>query len=246
MIELEYLPLFLFLISLVAFLYASVGHGGASGYLATLALFSVAPATMKSSALILNVFVSGISFIQYYGEGHFNRKFFIPFGLASVPASYVGAMYPLSDGVYKKTLGVVVILSIIRFLGFGNSSTEQVKQVPILAALFTGMCIGLLSGMLGIGGGIILSPVILLFHWAGMKRTAATSALFILVNSISGLLALSMKGFQLDSQVYYWLIAAIVGGLLGSYLGAKKFNIISLKYLLAIVLTIAGLKLILS
>jgi uncharacterized membrane protein YfcA len=235
---------FLLLITAMAFMYASVGHGGASGYLAVLALFSIDISIMKSSALILNIFVSLISFSQYYKEGYFKWKVFIPFALTSIPASYIGATMPLSSDIYKKILGICLLFPILRLVGLFGKEREDTKELKLVYGLMIGAIIGFLSGMIGIGGGIILSPVILLFHWAKMKETAAISALFILVNSISGLSALVMKGFMPNPEIYIWLAAAIAGGFGGAYLGSKKFNNTILKYILAGVLLIASIKLI--
>ena len=242
----SFLPIFLFLLVTMAFMYAAVGHGGASGYLAVLALFSVEPSVMKSSALILNIFVSLISFAQYYRGGYFKWKLFLPFAVASIPAAYLGATVPLSGGIYKKVLGVCLSFPILRLAGFLGKETEETQELKWTYGLIIGAVIGFLSGMIGIGGGIILSPVILLFHWAKMKETAAVSALFILVNSISGLIALTSKGFTPNPEIYIWLVAAVIGGFAGAYLGSKKFNNNVLKYILAAVLLVASVKLILT
>jgi len=241
-----YLPLFLALILVMAFMYASVGHGGASGYLAILALFSVEPSLMKSSALILNIFVSLISFAQYYRGGHFRWKLFLPFAIASIPASYLGASIPLGADIYKKILGICLIFPVLRLAGLFGKESNETRELPFIYGLLIGAIIGFLSGMIGIGGGIILSPVILLFHWANMKETAAVSALFILVNSISGLLALTAKGFSPSPEIYTWLIVAIIGGYAGAYLGSRRFNNTVLRYILASVLLVASIKLILT
>ena len=243
-IELSYL--FLLLLFVVAFLYSSVGHGGASGYLALMALFSVAPPIMKSSALLLNIFVSLIAFIQYYCGGYFKWKLFLPFAIASVPAAFIGASITVDAVIYKKVLGVILIFPILRLFGLFNTESEELKEVNIIIALIAGAVIGFLSGMLGIGGGIILSPVILFMHWGNMKQTASVSALFIFVNSIAGFTSLLSKGISIDKAVYLWLIIAVVGGLTGAYFGSKKWNNLWLKRVLAIVLCIASFKLLAS
>lgn len=237
------LPLFLLLLASMAFMYAAVGHGGASGYLAVLALFSMEPSLMKSSALILNVFVSLISFVHYYREGHFRWPLFVPFAVTSIPAAYIGAIFSLSTSVYKKVLGICLFFAILRLVGIVGKESDQTRDLKWGYGLLAGAIIGLLSGMIGIGGGIILSPVILLFQWAKMKETAAVSALFILVNSISGLAALFIKGFTPAPEIYSWLTVAILGGFAGAYLGSKRFNNDLLRYLLAFVLLIASIKL---
>ncbi len=238
--------LFLILLLIVAFLYASVGHGGASGYLALMALFNFAPPVMKSSALLLNIFVSFIAFVQYYRGGYFKWKLFLPFAIASVPAAFIGASVTVDAIIYKKILGVVLLFPILRLFGVFNTESEEQKEINITIALIVGACIGFLSGMLGIGGGIILSPVILLLHWGNMKQTASVSALFIFVNSISGFAGLMSKGIKINTIVYLWLIIAITGGLLGAYFGSRKWDNTVLKRVLAIVLCIASFKLIFS
>lgn len=234
------------LLMIVAFLYASVGHGGASGYLAVLALVGgVSNADMKSSALILNLLVSLVAFWQF--RQHFQWELFWAFALLSVPAAYFGAQIPITDGVYKKLLAVFLAFPILRLM-ISLAPKKQTGPVatnvpPIGIALAIGAVIGLLSGMLGIGGGILLSPLILLLGWADMKPTAAVSALFIFVNSLSGLAGLLAKGFEPPSFVYVWLGFAFVGGLAGAYMGSQKLNTVALRYTLALVLSIAALKL---
>ncbi len=157
--------LFVFMLFAVAFLYASVGHGGASGYLALMALFGIAPASMKSSALIMNIFVSFTAFYAYYKGGYFKWKLFLPFAIASIPASFIGAYLTVDTLLYKRILGLILILPILRLLGLLGKESEATKEINHFIAFIVGAAVGLLSGMIGIGGGIILSPVILLLHW---------------------------------------------------------------------------------
>lgn len=238
--------LFIPLLFIVAFLYASVGHGGASGYLALMALFSFNPSVMKSSALILNICVSIIAFYQYYKGGYFKWQLFLPFIITSVPASFIGAYITVDADIYKKILGVLLLFPILRLLGVFGKENEKLKEIKWLWALFIGAIIGLLSGMIGIGGGIILSPVILLLHWGNIKQSAAVSALFIFVNSIAGITGLMIKGVSIDNYVFLWLPVAITGGVAGAYVAQKKLNNQTLKILLASVLVIASVKLLLT
>lgn len=235
--------LFYIFLPVVAFLYAAVGHGGASGYLALMAFFSFAPDFMRPTALLLNLAVSLIAFIQYHKQGHFSWKLFWPFAIASVPAAFIGGMLVVDADVYKKILAILLLFSVIRLLGFKTKDAKIESQPQILIALAIGALIGFLSGMIGIGGGIILSPVILLLHWADMKKTAAVSALFIFVNSLAGLAGLFTKGIHLESQMIWMLLIAFAGGALGSYFGAGHFENKKLKWILAFVLLIASLKL---
>lgn len=239
------LYLLLLLLAVIAFLYSSVGHGGASGYLAAMTLMGVAPIMMKPSALIMNLAVSLFSFIGFYRAGFFRMNLFLPFAISSVPMAFLGGTMTLSDSIYKKILAVCILLSIIRLLYQFKSQEEFNRPIPIWAGLLSGGLIGLLSGMIGIGGGIILSPLMLLMKWSNLKETAAVSALFIFVNSLSGLYGQMLKGgIHLTENLQWAVMATIVGGLLGSYFGSQKFNIPTLRYLLSIGLTIASLKLI--
>ncbi len=226
----------------MASLYSSVGHGGASGYLAVMALFSIAPVIMKQSALILNLGVSIISFFQFYRKGFFKWRNFWPFALGSIPMSYVGSQWILSDSAYKKVLAVCLFIAVLRIL-FQSAPKANQKSVPVWAALLIGGIIGLISGMIGIGGGILLSPIILLFAWANMKETAAVSALFIFVNSLAGLLAVK-NWIALEQKDFFWMIlASLLGGLLGSTWGSTIASPKWIKYVLGLVLIIASLKL---
>jgi uncharacterized membrane protein YfcA len=238
------LLLLLILLCLVAFLYSSVGHGGASGYLAVMAIMGVAPAMMKSSALVMNLAVSLFSFIGFYRAGHFRFKLFLPFALASIPMAFLGGTMTLSDSIYKKILAVCILFSIVRLI-YKFDTNENNRPIPIWAGVLSGGLIGLLSGMIGIGGGIILSPLMLLMRWANLKETAAVSALFIFVNSLSGLYGqLHKGGISLPENMQWAVLATIIGGLAGSYFGSQKFQIPTLKKLLAVGLVIACLKLI--
>lgn len=235
--------LFYSLLFLVAFLYASVGHGGASGYLALMALFSVAPEVMKPTALLLNLFVSSVSFIQFYRGGYFKWSIFWPFAIASIPMAYAGGLVHVDGNIYKKILGVLLIIPIVRFLFFSNIKVEEIKQSNIALSLLIGAVIGFLSGLIGIGGGIILSPVLLLLKWTDMKQTAAISALFIFVNSISGLTGQLQQGITFSNDMYAYVGIAFAGGLCGAYFGSLKFNQVILKNVLALVLIVAAYKL---
>ncbi|MBI4931462.1 MAG: sulfite exporter TauE/SafE family protein [Bacteroidetes bacterium] len=235
--------LFILLLFIVAFLYASVGHGGASGYLALMALFGIAPSVMKSSALLMNIFVSLIAFYEYYRGGHFRWKLFFPFAIASIPFSFMGAYITLDAFLYKKILGVILIFPILRLFGIFGKGNESEKEINRTWAFALGALIGLLSGIIGIGGGIILSPIILLLHWGNMKETAAVSALFIFVNSVSGLAGVFSNGVSIDHSVYVWVFVALLGGFSGAYFGSRKLNNPVLKKILSVVLVIASVKL---
>ncbi|WP_462254275.1 sulfite exporter TauE/SafE family protein [Ferruginibacter sp.] len=239
----ENIYLFYGLLFLVAFLYASVGHGGASGYLALMAIFSFTPDVMKPTALLLNLFVSLTSFIQFYRGKHFDWKIFLPFAIASVPMAFVGGLISIDTFVYKKILGLLLIIPIIRFLFFNTVAADDLKKSNTVLSLVIGAGIGLLSGMIGIGGGIILTPVLLLLKWTDMKKAAGTSALFIFVNSIAGLAGQLTKGIHFSTDMYAFVAIAFAGGVCGAYFGSLKFNQTILKYMLAVVLMLASYKL---
>lgn len=243
MLQTENIYIFLLLLPIVAFLYASVGHGGASGYLALMALFSFAPETMKPTALLLNLFVAGIAFYHYYKAGHFKMKLFIPFAITSIPLAFMGGMIEIDAHIYKRILAVLLIFAILKMLNVFGKESEFTKDLKLWHGLVIGGLIGFFSGLIGIGGGIILTPVILLLHWGKMKEAAAVSALFIWVNSASGLIGQFTSGVTLSSQSFVLVAFALVGGFFGSYYGSKKFNNLRLRYLLAFVLTIASAKL---
>ncbi|MDZ4707602.1 MAG: sulfite exporter TauE/SafE family protein [Saprospiraceae bacterium] len=234
---------FYILLFIVAFLYASVGHGGASGYLALMALAGFAPAEMRPTALILNLFVSATSFIQYYRGGHFKLRIFWPFILASIPMAFWGGRIDIDDAFYKQLLGILLLVPIIRFIFYPNPSIEELKKASPVFSLGIGAMIGFLSGLIGIGGGILLSPVLLLLKWTDQKQTAAISALFILINSASGLIGQWTKGIQISSGMFLLVVVAFVGGLCGAFLGSLRFDQKVLKYILAAVLMLAAFKL---
>lgn len=234
---------FCLLLFVVAFLYASVGHGGASGYLALMAVFNVAPEVMKPTALLLNLFVSLTSFVQFYRGGHFRWKVFWPFAAASVPLAYLGGLVMVDAVVYKKILGVLLLIPIVRFFFFSNTKAEDQRESNAALSLLIGGTIGFLSGLIGIGGGILLSPMLLLLRWTNQKQTAAISALFIFVNSLAGLAGQLAKGIRFTTDMYAYVAIAFVGGLCGAYLGALKFRQTILKNVLATVLLLAVYKL---
>ncbi len=234
---------FYILLFIVAFLYASVGHGGASGYLALMALFSVAPEVMKPTALLLNLFVSLTAFIQFYRGKHFVWKVFLPLALASIPMAFVGGLITIDATLYKKILGLLLLFSVVRLLIPSKKNIIELHPSHFYGALLMGGVIGLLSGMIGIGGGVILSPLLLFFKWTDQKQTAAISALFIFVNSASGLMGQLTNGIQFSTDMYGYVGVAFVGGLGGAYFGAMKLKQSGMQIILAMVLAVASYKL---
>ena len=240
----ELMILFYFLMFTVAFLYASVGHGGASGYLALGAIFDLTKEVMRPTALLLNLFVSLTSFIQFYRGKHFIFKIFLPLAIASVPMAFIGGRINIDTGTYKIILGILLLVPIIRFLFFPNIPVTEIRKSNAGISLLIGASIGFISGIIGIGGGIILSPLLLLLKWTDQKQTAAISALFIFVNSMSGLLGQWTKGIDFKTNMIGYVAVAFAGGLCGAYFGAMKFNQNVLRILLAGVLMMAAYKLI--
>jgi uncharacterized membrane protein YfcA len=230
-------------IFLVAILYSSVGHGGASGYLAVMALLSIPQATTRPSALLLNIFVAVVGTIQFYRAGHFSWRVLLPFAATSIPFAFIGGMITLPAVAYKIVLGAVLIAAAVR-LAWNLKSDAGTKDPSISIALIVGAAIGLLSGLVGVGGGIFLTPILLLMNWSETKTAAGVSAMFILVNSIAGLAGNYPQLISLPSNVWFWIVAAVAGGVIGATLGAKRFDSLTLRRLLAVVLLFAGVKLI--
>ena len=278
----------LLLFFVIAFLYSAVGHGGASGYLALMSILQVAPEHMKPVALILNLVVSGIAFIQFYRQGHFLWRLFLPIAALSIPMAYLGGFTPLKDDVYQFGLGVFLLVSVVLLninlrgrISLKNDddkrvladNASQLSREYFLAAAVMGGGIGYVSGLLGIGGGILLSPVLLLLGWTQQKQTAAMGAAFIFVNSMSGLVGFVQQHPLWESTAekvsgvagqaitdgsvleIYWLSVlmivgalitpVILGGVAGSWYGSKKFSHRGMKGILSVVLLIAAIKLLL-
>ena len=235
--------LFYFLLFLVAFLYASIGHGGASGYLALMALFNFAPDVMKPSALLLNIFVSFVAFIQYYRGGHFSWKIFLPLAATSIPFAFWGGLLKIDPYLYKKILGILLLIPALRFIFFKNKIEVDIKKPQSGVLLIMGALIGFLSGLIGIGGGIMLSPLLVLLKWCDIKKIAGISALFIFVNSLSGLAGQVSNGIHFSGNISIFVGIAFGGGIIGSYMGSMKFNAAVLKYLLSLTLLMASYKL---
>jgi Predicted permeases len=243
-------PDFLFALAalffLVGLLHASVGQGGASGYLAILSLFGLAPAIVSTSALLLNVLVAGTAFVTFYRAGHFSWRLTWPFVLTSVPAALVGGLIPVTAEVYRLLLGGVLAYAGLRLMLHSRHGqrVEHYQSPALRIALPTGAGIGLLSGIVGVGGGIFLSPLMILLRWADAKNTAATSAAFIVINSIAGLSGRLIAGRFVVGDLLPLMLAAFAGGLVGAYLGAHRFNSSLLRRVLGVVLLVAALRLI--
>lgn len=234
------------LIFIAALMYSAVGHAGASGYLAVMALLGTAPAVMRPTALILNIAVAAIGTVQFVRAGYFRWSLFWPFAVGSIPAAYLGGHITLPGTTYRVVVGVVLLLSAARFVIQLRAADEVRRTIPLPLAFIIGAALGFLAGLTGVGGGIFLSPVLLIGGWANLRTTAATSVTFILANSIAGLLAKPAAIEAASHIAPTWAVAAVVGGLIGSYLGSRRLPSPALRGVLAAVLIAAGLKLVVS
>lgn len=239
----EIIPLFF----LVAFLFSSVGHGGASGYLALFALAGLARSEIAPVVLVLNILVASSSFINYYRAKHFSIQLLLPFIISSIPAAFVGGLLKVSSFTFAIILGSVLLLAAVRLLLVKDQIETRWQKYSGKAFYWgipIGFVIGILSGITGVGGGIFLSPFLLLTGWADAKKTAAVSGAFIILNSLSALVAKSLSApINLDIALILGVVV-LIAGQLGSRLGAFKFQPEILQKLLGAVLLIAGFKII--
>jgi uncharacterized membrane protein YfcA len=231
-----------FFVPLIAFVYASVGFGGATGYLAVMGLFGVEPKIMASTALILNIFVAGISFITYFRAGHLRRDLLVPFIITSIPAAFIGGSFKLDDKTYSILLYSILTFVALRLVFFSrkHEDLEPLRPVPFGVALIIGFIIGLLSGMVGIGGGIFLSPIILYARWGNSKQAATVAAAFIVLNSLSGFFGRLAGGTLIINSFSLLLLPlAIFGSFMGSWLGAQHLSNLNLRRSLGMVMSFA-------
>lgn len=237
------------LILIAAILYSSVGHAGASGYLAVMALFGLAPETMKPTALALNIVVAALATYRYTRAGQSDGKLLLPFIVTSIPAAFIGGLIHLPAIYYRPLVGGILLLSALQFFITATRARvedDHIHTPSFIVALFAGACLGLLAGLTGTGGGIFLSPLLLLNHWAPTRRASGIAAGFILVNSIAGLAGTRFSVESLPSALPFWMIAALLGGWIGTWLGTKQLSVPAIRRMLGIVLLIAGGKMLLS
>ena len=244
-------PLTLFLIAGLMFggaiLYASVGHAGASAYLAIMALFALPPEVMRPTALVLNILVASIATWRYARAGLFDWRLFWPFAVTAVPMAYVAGGISLPVEAFRPLLGVVLLLSALRLLWPKRIRALGPTRAPRLpVALLAGAGVGALSGLVGVGGGIFLSPLILFPGWAEPRTTSGTVAPFILLVSASGLLGSLASVGQLPAELPWFAFAVVAGGLVGTWLGARQLSARGLLYVLAAVELLAAAKLLTS
>lgn len=239
----EKLALLTAAIFLIAFLYSSVGHAGASGYIAVMGLFELAPEIIKPMVLGLNILVACIAAWHFGRAGHFSWHLFWPFAVLSIPFAFLGGYISLPNQTFKVLVGLVLLFSAVRFIARPPEDTAG-REPSLRVAIPIGGGLGLLAGLTGTGGGIFLTPLLLFMHWARARSAAAVSAVFILVNSVSGLLGNLSSTKSIPTFTAQLAVAAVVGGAAGSYYGSRRFEPATIKRLLAVVLLIAGAKLI--
>lgn len=232
------------LLLLGAVLYTSVGHAGSSVYIAIMSLFDLAVPVIKPTALILNIFVSSFASFRYLKAKLFDLKLFIPLALGAIPMAFLGGKITLTNDFYKPIVGVLLLISAATFLLPSKNAGEKIINPPSpLVAVLTGAAIGFLAGLTGTGGGIFLSPIALLLSWSSVKQISGTASLFILVNSIFGLLGHATSVSELPDSLPLFVLAVMIGALIGTKLGISKFSNAGVKKALGYVLIIAGLKL---
>jgi len=232
------------LLFIAAVLYTSVGHAGASGYLAAMALYGLLPEKMRPVAFVLNLIAATPTTIQFTTAGHFDRRLFIPLAIGSIPFAFLGSSLTLPDSIIKIIIGIALVIASIRLLWSPRSVADDLRRMPIWLGILLGIGIGLVSGLTGVGGGIYLTPVLLIARWATPKTAAGVSAAFILVNSTAGLLARLTKPTNWPEELPVWAIVVILGSVIGSTLGSRVFGSPTIRRILAVVLLVAAGKLI--
>jgi len=233
------------LIFLAALLYSSVGFAGASGYLAAMALFGLAPEVMRPTALTLNIFVAVIATIKFYRAGAFSWRLFWPLAATSVPLAFVGGLIALPSELYNPVVGVALLYAAWMSLRRTPSQDQADPKAPSLViTALAGSAIGFLAGLTGVGGGIFLAPVLILSGWAEARIVAGIAAAFILVNSAAGLLGVLSMSLQLPEELPLLAAAAVIGGFIGSEVGSKHLGNVAIQRVLAVVLAIAGVKMV--
>jgi uncharacterized protein len=228
-----------------ALLYSSVGHAGASAYLAAMALVGVPVATMRPTALVLNLFVASIVTVRFTLAGHLPWRSLVPLAIGSVPAAFIGGSIELPGEIYRPLVAAVLVVGAWRLATSPTPEDDEERPgVPWVPGILSGATIGLLAGLTGTGGGIFLTPLLVLAGWTGTRDAAGLSGSFILVNSIAGLAGLLSGGLSLPPALPFWIGAVAAGGLIGSWLGAARYSILNLRRALAFVLLLAAAKLV--
>jgi len=233
-----------FLIFAIAVLYSSVGQAGASGYIAAMALFGVAPEVMKPCALILNILVATFGTVRFCRAGYFSWRVFLPLALGSVPFAYLGGRLTLPDVIYQQVVGAFLLFVAYRVLVPGEQRAGRVgRPIKVRLVILCGAGVGLLAGLTGVGGGIFLAPILFWMGRSEMRESAGISSAFILVNSVAAILGCLSRQTHIPNEIAFWAVAAVAGGLVGSEVALKHLGEIALRRMLAIVLAITGLRL---
>ena len=246
MTEIEILLALLFFA--VAVLYSSVGHAGASGYIAAMALLGFAPEQMRPTALALNLLVGGIGLFRFWRGGHVRWRNVLPFVLASAPAAFFAAQVKLPADSYSVLLGLVLLVAAAGvFRSASRAERDDIdsigRSVPWLPGLLIGGAIGVLSGLTGTGGAIFLTPLLLFARWMPTREASGTSVAFVWINSLTGLAGLLHASGTLPQALPMWLVAVALGAVLGTQLGLRWMPVKALRHALGVVLVIAALKL---
>ncbi|MCX5639361.1 MAG: sulfite exporter TauE/SafE family protein [Planctomycetota bacterium] len=234
------LEAFVLLLAFVAALYASVGHGGASGYLAVMALFGVGATVMRPSALVLNVLVSMIATLTFALAGQVRWRMLLPFIVTSVPMAFLGGTRTLPDGIFRMVVAIVLVCVAVRL--FIPSLPRPARALPLPFAIVIGAVIGALSGLVGVGGGIFLTPLLILGGWSTPREAAALSAPFILVNSIAGLGGMMTQGIQLPPWMWWACGAVVISGWIGAQWSVRGASQRTLRLLLGLIILLASVK----
>ena len=235
------------LLFFTALLYSSVGHAGASGYLAAMALAGVSPAIMKPTALALNICVAVIATFKFYRSGSFSWRLFIPLAITAIPLAYLGGRLSLPTHLYKPLVGVVLVYAAWRsFDTASGASSYEVRTPPLPLLMLVGAALGFLSGLTGVGGGIFLSPLLLFLRWAPLKVISGVAAAFILVNSVAGILGVMSSSTSFHPALPLWAVVVVVGGFIGAEYGSRRLRNPTIQRLLAVVLLVAGGKMMLA
>jgi len=229
----------------ISVLYSSVGQAGASGYIAAMAVFGFAPATIKPTAIVLNVLVAAVVSIRFYWGGHFSWRLLMPFALAALPTALIGGYVTLPPVAFNRLLGALLLIAAAPFF-FRRNVSSPVGQPHVVVALVTGAGIGLVSGLTGVGGGVLITPVLLYCRWATPKTAASVSAVFILINSLAALLGHLGATHNLPEHLTLFALCAFTGGMIGAHFGTAHLSAKAIYRILGVILFVAGGKLLLS
>jgi uncharacterized membrane protein YfcA len=225
-----------------AILYTSVGHAGASAYIAIMTLFDLPPLVIKPTALTLNIFVSSYTSFRYMRSNFFNKSLFKYLVIGSIPAAFIGGHINLPSQIYKPIIGILLLISGVRFLVQALQVDRAQRSINSGLAVLIGACVGLLSGITGTGGGIFLSPMIIWLGWVSVKQASGTVAGFIFVNSVAGLLGNMQSAQSLPAELPLFVVAVLLGAFIGTRFGISRFSSTGIKRALGLVLLIAGAK----